>query len=166
MPVHGVSLCVSYAMTVIIMRMWLDSNSCLQPSCSLSVNRLLRSKAQVHLSAPLHFFSESIGSAAVLYIITSLAAFLHYVSSAAFVSSAAVVYCVMSHRPAARHLLSWKVPSVWQVAKLSSQLQSVCSVIMCHLGSSLSAQSVISVTIRQLSCEGSGQLSSHPQPQL
>ncbi|KAL3134537.1 hypothetical protein ABBQ38_006382 [Trebouxia sp. C0009 RCD-2024] len=44
------------------------------------------------------------------------------------------------------------------LCNLSSQLQSVCSVMICQLGSSLLAQSVKSAAIRQLSCDVSAQL--------
>ncbi len=130
MPVHGVSLRVSYAMTIIIMRMWLNSKSCLQPSCSLSVNRLLRSElsAQVHLSAPLHFFSESIGSAAVLYIFTSLAAFLHYVSSA--------VFCQLSCCSVLCHVTQTS-------CKTSAQLESASTLRCCLAGSKIVVSAAI-----------------------
>ena len=39
------------------------------------------------------------------------------------------------------------------LCNLSSQLQSVCSVMICQLGSSLLAESVSSGAVRQLSCD-------------
>ena len=52
------------------------------------------------------------------------------------------------------------------LCNLSSQLQSVCSVMICQLGSSLLAQSVSSAAIRQLSCDVSTQLSCCLKAQL
>ena len=60
-------------------------------------------------------------------------------------------------RPAARHQLSYEVQAPLGSA---SQLHSICSVMICQLGSILLAESVSSAATRQLSCDVSAQLSS------
>ncbi len=60
-----------------------------------------------------------------------------------------VVQFICCNRPAVKHHLSYK---------LRAPLQSVCSVMICQLGSSLSAQSVSSAAMCQLSCNVSAQL--------
>jgi hypothetical protein len=144
-PCHGVSLRISYPMTII--RMCLDSTSCRQPSCSLSA-RLLRSKlaAQVHTFQPLCNLSEN--QLAQLQSVSTavhvLSAVLHYVSSAVFCqisycSVFCLLWCIVSCNSSdTGHLQGICSARKCQLlCKLSSQLQSIWSVMICQLGSSL-----------------------------